>query len=231
LISISDSDKSYVARSEEYINNLIEAAKLRQEFYYGKTDTYLYGAIDKYSIANQHVLIMGSNIPWYESICIAFEAASCTTVDYNQLHYDHPKTKTYTVGEFSSNMYPDVRKVYDRVFSISSFEHDGLGRYGDPLNPDADLDAMKDLLQYTHPETLLYLAVPVGSDVVVWNSQRIYGSLRLPLLLESWEMIDRYVVATTKNFKHINNSSSSLLVLDLAVKIFLSHSILITNQC
>jgi len=28
--------------------------------------------------------------------------------------------------------------LFDMVFSFSSIEHDGLGRYGDPLNPNGD---------------------------------------------------------------------------------------------
>ena len=32
---------------------------------------------------------------------------------------------------------------FDVALSISSFDHDGLGRYGDPLEPDNDLRAMR----------------------------------------------------------------------------------------
>jgi len=32
---------------------------------------------------------------------------------------------------------------YSHIVSYSSIEHDGLGRYGDPLNPFGDLEAMK----------------------------------------------------------------------------------------
>jgi hypothetical protein len=43
---------------------------------------------------------MGSNVPWYEAICLAHGAGSCTTVEYNELHYDHPGLTTMTVTEF-----------------------------------------------------------------------------------------------------------------------------------
>ena len=42
---------------------------------------------------------------------------------------------------------------FDVVLSISSVEHDGLGRYGDALDPDADLHAMRFLQRYTHTHT------------------------------------------------------------------------------
>jgi Caenorhabditis protein of unknown function, DUF268 len=39
------------------------------------------------------------------------------------------------------------RTLFDAGFSISSFEHDGLGMYGDPLDPDGDLKAMRKMKQ------------------------------------------------------------------------------------
>lgn len=50
---------------------------------------------------------------------------------------------------------------FDIVLSISSFDHSGLGRYGDPLDPDGDLRAMRfvrSVMQQKH--SLLFLTVP-----------------------------------------------------------------------
>jgi len=57
------------------------------------------------------------------------------------------------------------------------------GRYGDPLNPDADLQAMARVRSILKPGGLLLLTVPVGPDVLVFNLHRRYGPARLPLLL------------------------------------------------
>lgn len=80
----------------------------------------------------------------------------------------------------------------DFAFSISSFEHDGLGRYGDPLDPEGDLRAMRDLHKLMAEEGILFLAVPVGPDCLVWNAHRIYGPLRLPKLLKNWGFLGSY---------------------------------------
>ena len=37
---------------------------------------------------------------------------------------------------------------------------------------------------------LLYLAVPLGADKVVFNAHRIYGRVRLPLLIDGWTLVD-----------------------------------------
>jgi hypothetical protein len=76
--------------------------------------------------------------------------------------------------------------------SISSIEHDGLGRYGDPINPNGDLRAMREFKEMLKPGGLLLLAVPVGQDAVVWNAHRIFGRKRLPLLMDGWELIDSF---------------------------------------
>ena len=36
----------------------------------------------------------------------------------------------------------------------------------------------------------LFLQVPIGRDCVAWNAHQIYGEMRLPLLLQGWQVID-----------------------------------------
>jgi len=118
--------------------------------------------------------------PWWEAVCLALGAARVTTVEYNRLTYDHPHIIAVQPASLP------LQSTFDAILSISSFDHDGLGRYGDPLAPDGDLlsmDAMKLLLR---PVGVLVLTVPIGPDLLVWNLHRRYGPLRLPKLLEGW---------------------------------------------
>ncbi len=62
--------------------------------------------------------------------------------------------------------------------SVSSFDHDGLGRYGDPIDPLGDIKAMRLARCIIKREGLLLLAVPIGEDVVAFNLHRRYGSIR-----------------------------------------------------
>lgn len=64
-------------------------------------------------------------------------------------------------------------------------------RYGDPINPEADLEAMAKTTSYLKDGGLLFLAVPVGRDAIYWNSCRVYGKARLPLLFEKWDLLER----------------------------------------
>ena len=41
-----------------------------------------------------------------------------------------------------------------------------------------------------HARGLLYVTLPVGPDLVVFNAMRRYGALRLPMVLAGWHVVD-----------------------------------------
>ncbi len=74
-------------------------------------------------------------------MALAAGAESVTTIEYNALDYDHPRISTVTNAEWYGAGGGHERGVrFDVILSISSFEHDGLGRYGDKVDPDADIE-------------------------------------------------------------------------------------------
>ena len=139
------------------------------------------------SLTGLKVAIIGSVEPWYEAICLAFGAAECVSVDYNPVYYNHPRLSWASISDLQADS--EAAGTFDVALSISSVEHDGLGRYGDPLDPDADLAAMGFLRHLLSPGGRALLAVPVGGDLLRWNMHRIYGKHRLPLLLAGWTVI------------------------------------------
>lgn len=58
---------------------------------------------------------------------------------------------------------------------MHTVEHIGLGRYGDPLDPEGDLKAMRELSRVLAPEGDLLFAVPLGKPKLVFNAHRIYS--------------------------------------------------------
>lgn len=54
-------------------------------------------------------------------------------------------------------------------------EHVGLARYGDPMDPDADLKAMRELERVVAPGGSLLFVVPVGRPRIQFNAHRIYA--------------------------------------------------------
>ena len=167
--------------------SMISYAKEKKVKNYPQTDSLLYAALADYPIKDQDVVVMGSGNPWYEAIAIANGCKHCYVIEYQKRHLDHPMVTYFTVEQYDSSP-----MHFDCALSISSFEHDGLGRYGDPLNPAGDLEAMRKMKTTLKKNGLLYLAVPTGMDKLVWNAHRIYGNTRLPMLLEGWELLREY---------------------------------------
>ena len=183
-INSSDDGTRPIFYSKDQINALIRDVRDGKTNSYGVTNQYLYTMLDRYGIGCKTVAVMGSVVPWYEAICLS-RGAWPVTVEYNTRNTDHPALKTMLVNDFFS-----IEDRFDAVVSISSFEHDGLGRYGDPVCPDADLRVMNQLRNKVFPGGLLFLAVPIGVDTLVWNAHRIYGRIRFPKLIEGWSLID-----------------------------------------
>lgn len=172
----------------EVVEQLKEKALRREINYYGLTDQYLYAALDLYHsyIQGKRVAIMGSNVPWYEAVILAY-GGSPVIIEYNKIVSQHPSIQAMTVAEYEESL-----EQFDAILSISSYEHDGLGRYGDPIQPDGDLQAMEKTKKMLKPKGILFLAVPIGRDCLVWNAHRIYGEKRLPMLLTGWKVLDTF---------------------------------------
>lgn len=73
-------------------------------------------------------------------------------------------------------------------------EHVGLGRYGDEVDPDADLRAMSELQRVLAPGGSFLFVVPVGRPSIRFNAHRIYSRRQILdafqcLTLEEWALI------------------------------------------
>lgn len=151
------------------------------------------------------VVVVGSVVPWYEVLALQSGAAFTLTLEYNEVRYEDPRMLSDTPARYwrrrreaRRDEAQDVLEQgacgiqaqrFDVGLSISSIEHAGLGRYGDPLDPHADLRAMHELEEIIRPDGLLILAVPVGKDTVMWNAHRVYGRQRLTLLARNWTVL------------------------------------------
>ena len=63
-------------------------------------------------------------------------------------------------------------------------EHVGLGRYGDPLNPDGTRVAARELARVLAMGGDLYFSVPVGQPRVAFNAHRIHAAEQIPAYLD-----------------------------------------------
>jgi hypothetical protein len=172
--------------TDDEIDSYLEMLRAKKWFIYGMTDYWLWEAFTKYSIQSKSICVMGSTTPWYESTCIYYGGLP-TTIEYNTIVTKSKRMRALTVEEFNNKP-----ELFDCAVSISSFEHDGLGLYGDPIDPIGDFKAMAKMKEIIRPGGLLYLSVPVGRDRIQFNNARIYGNIRFPELIKGWDVVDSF---------------------------------------
>lgn len=63
----------------------------------------------------------------------------------------------------------------ESVSCMHTIEHIGLGRYGDKIDPDADLRAFEELKRVVRSGGHLLIVVPLGKPVIRFNAHRIYS--------------------------------------------------------
>ncbi len=61
------------------------------------------------------------------------------------------------------------------ISCLHTIEHVGLGRYGDPIDPDGDIKALEELKRVVKPGGSLLIVVPVGRQRIEFNAHRIYA--------------------------------------------------------
>jgi len=148
----------------------------------------------KHYIDGKRVAVIGTQKPWAEAMLLNLGADIVTTIEYVNLMIDHQNITTITPYRVAEQFMSGQAVPFDTVFTYSSIEHSGLGRYGDPLSPFGDLEASAQVWCMVKPGGHFILAVPVSDDRhkcwVSWNSHRIYGSARLQHLTANWRVLE-----------------------------------------
>jgi len=103
--------------------------------------------------------------------------------------YPDPKLFTFIQGDIRKMPFSD--EFFDVVTAVSTIEHIGLGRYGDPLAPEGDQEAMKEIERILKHGGQLLMTVPCGKDTICYSKEgvplsRVYSSSSLVKLLRSF---------------------------------------------
>ena len=180
--------------------------------YYRDEGKAFFEVIKKYDFSGKNVTIWGLADMNLDAFSLWAGANKVYVVEYNKPIIEHEKISVFNTSEFESqNIQSDI------AISYSSFEHDGLGRYGDPLNPNGDIIAMQHAHEHLSDDGILLLGVPLGVDCLVWNAHRIYGKMRLPRLLQNYKLLDVFSVYDSSNSisfeKGLNIHKQGILVL------------------
>jgi hypothetical protein len=147
-------------------------------------------------LESQSLVVIGTQLPWIEAIGYALTASKITTLDYTRKKYETDRLEWLHVNDYLDDLISDKKQIeeFDNAASFSSIEHSGLGRYGDPLSPDGDIDAVRQVHCMLKPDGLFFLGLPASNDdssYIEFNAHRFYGSKRLNVLFNGWNKIDQ----------------------------------------
>ncbi len=94
----------------------------------------------------------------------------------------------HILGDFGGGAL--LEESFDVVTCISTIDHCGLGRYGDPLDKDGDFKVMKHIADVLRPDGIVILTAPYskGRPAVAFNACRIYDENRLSALLRQSDL-------------------------------------------
>jgi hypothetical protein len=127
------------------------------------------------NLTGKKCLVLGSISPWVECLLLHFNAESVTTIDYIVAECN------YKINILSVNDYKKEMK-YDVIVSFSSIEHDGLGRYGDPINPNGDIDTCIEAYTMLNEGGYFICGFPIGYGCIEGNCHRMYNQKRIDKL-------------------------------------------------
>lgn len=120
---------------------------------------------------------VGSRIDGFVAHVAAFR--SIEVLDIRPLHHRIPNV-VFTQADLMAPS-PEHLASADSVSCLHALEHFGLGRYGDPIDPDGHLKGLRGLRDLLRPGGMLYLSVPMGTQRVEFNAHRVFA---LPYLLD-----------------------------------------------
>ena len=70
-----------------------------------------------------HVLVIGSESPWIESILLELGAARITTLEYTKIELDHPQIDFITPENLRKAYIKGQAPTFDAMITFSSLEH------------------------------------------------------------------------------------------------------------
>ena len=135
------------------------------------------------NLTEKTCLVLGSISPWIECLALHFNAKCVTTLDYIAPECSY-KINTLSMDNYNKEM------KYDVIISFSSLEHDGLGRYGDPINPNGDIDTCIEAYSMLNKNGYFICGIPIGDGCIEGNFHRIYNKKRINKLFSLFLYIE-----------------------------------------
>ncbi len=140
-------------------------------------------------VRTDRLVDMGGGYSYSTVVPMLLKLSGSTVLSIDVLHHQRRSRYgvEYVCGNCIETGLPAVSA--DVVMLVSTLEHVGLGRYGDPLAVDGDIRCMREAHRILKPGGHVILTIPYGYPTVVFNMHRIYDDGRVGLLAEGFTTV------------------------------------------
>jgi SAM-dependent methyltransferase len=167
--------------SKQYIERLIEEPSYPED--YPNVIEDLNNCLDRIdSLCSKKILVVGSVTPWIECLLLNRGSREVYFTDVSYITIEDDRIKFIKIDDLE-------KYKFDLIISFSSVEHFGLGRYGDELNENGDIEFMNQIASHLNNEGVFILGVPVAEKYLLCHPwHRIYDIQRISLLTEKYNI-------------------------------------------
>lgn len=113
---------------------------------------------------------IGSRIDGFIAHLLTFREV--TMIDIRPLSISLPNLNFIQANATSLENIKD--NSVESLSSLCALEHFGLGRYGDPIDPDGCFKAFSAIERVMKPGGKVYISVPIGKERLMYNAHRIF---------------------------------------------------------
>lgn len=100
----------------------------------------------------------------------------------------------------------------DSISSLSCLhviEHIGLGRYGDPIDPQGSIKAALELQRIVRPGGRLFLSLPIGRERICFNAHRVHAPDSVVKMFGQLRLVDFSYVDDAGRLRESQQTSSA----------------------
>lgn len=166
---------------KEYIEKLVENPSYPEDYPNVLND--IKNCLNKLDILNKKILVVGSITPWIECYILSLGISEVFFTDINNIEIQDERIKYINLNDIKNYK-------FDVIISFSSVEHFGLGRYGDPINENGDIEFMNSVVDILNENGYFILGVPVAQKYnLCFPWHRIYDEDRIKNLTKKYKVI------------------------------------------